>query len=152
MGTIPVVCHSFYGKKQSEPYPRSKQDIATLAKFRMVVIEKFEGPCWDHCFVHPVPSECNPSCNTESYIRGTAQALKKVNPKISVVMYLNSLLNFPNYNLTGHYLAKPTLLLHDKNGNIGHLQNDAGLGNLTVPDFSVPEAQNLWLVAMHNAT
>jgi len=77
---------------------------------------------------------------------------KRVNPKISVVMYLNSLLNFPNYNLTGHYFAKPTLLLHDKNGDIGHLQNDAGLGNLTVPDFSVPEAQSLWLEAMHNAT
>lgn len=118
----------------------------------MVVIEKFEGPCWDHCFVHPVPSECDPSCNTEGYILGTAQALKKVNPKISVVMYLNSLLNFPNYHLTGYYFANPTLLLHDENGKIGHLQNDAGLGNLTVPDFSIAEARNLWLEAIRNAT
>jgi hypothetical protein len=152
MNTIPAVCHSFYGKKKTEPYPRSAEDIATLAKFRMVVIEKFEGPCWDHCFVHPVPSECVPSCNTESYILGTAKSLKAANPSISVILYLNSMLNFPMYDLTGHYFAEPELLLHDKNGKIGTLQNDAGLGNLTVPDFSNKNARDLWLQAIQNAT
>jgi hypothetical protein len=152
MDTLPVACHSFYGKKKTEPYPRSADDIATLAKFRMVVIEKFEGPCWDYCFVHPQPEKCNPSCDTEKYIMGTAKALKEANPGISVILYLNSLLNFPMYHLSGQYLAQPDLLLHDKNGKVGHLQNDAGLGDLTVPDFSLAAARNMWLEAIQNAT
>merc|ERR1712137_717211 len=152
MDTIPVVCHSFYGKKKLEPYPRSADTIATLAKFRMVVIEKFEGPCWDACVIDPNPSLCDPSCNTENYILGTAQQLKAANPQISVILYLNSMLNFPTYDLSGHYLQKPDLLLHDKYGHVGTLQNDAGLGNLTVPDFSLAEARELWLKKISNTT
>lgn len=152
MDTLPAVCHSFYGKHEAEPYPRAADDIQKLARFRMVVIEKFEGPCWDACFIHSDPSLCDPSCNTESYILGTAKALKAANPKISVILYLNSMLNFPTYDLTGHYFANPSLLLHDKHGKIGTLQNDAGLGNLTVPDFSLVEARNMWLQAIRNAT
>ena len=45
MDTIPVICHSFDGKHSTEQWPRNPEEIATLAKFRMVVIEKFEGTC-----------------------------------------------------------------------------------------------------------
>lgn len=152
MDTVPVVCHSFYGKKEREPYPRSSADIAVLAKYRMVVIEKFEGPCWDECYVHPVEGACVPSCDVEQYIAGTARALKEANPRLSVIMYLNSMLNFPFYSLTGRYLAKPELLLHDKDGKLGTLQNDAGLGNLTVPDFAQSAARKLWLDELKNYT
>jgi len=152
METLPVACHSFYGKKKTEPWPRSAEDIATLAKFRMVVIEKFEGPCWDQCYLHPAKGSCDPSCNVEQYITGTAKALKQANPQISVILYLNSMLNFPFYGLTGKYLAEPELLLHDKNGKIGTLQNDAGLGDLTVPDFSQKRARDMWLDEIRNAT
>merc|ERR1712139_205812 len=62
------------------------------------------------------------------------------------------MLNFPTYDLTGHYWADQNLLLHDKHGKIGTLQNDAGLGNLTVPDFSLPQARDMWLQAIKNAT
>lgn len=152
MDSLPVASHSFYGKKKTEPWPRSAEDIATLAKFRMVVIEKFEGPCWDQCYIHPVKDACNPSCNVEQYITGTAKALKDANPKISVILYLNSMLNFPFYGLTGKYFDEPELLLHDKHGKIGTLQNDAGLGNLTVPDFSQQRARDMWLDEIKNAT
>eukprot|EP01045_Picozoa_sp_COSAG04_P049418 COSAG04_NODE_19476_length_415_cov_1.303797_2_plen_61_part_01 len=38
--------------------------------------EKFEGNCWDQCYVHPVPGKCVPACDVERYMLGTAQALK----------------------------------------------------------------------------
>ena len=84
--TIPVICHSFDGKHSAEQWPRDPAEIATLAKFRMVVIEKFEGTCWDQCYVHPVPGKCVPACDVERYMLGTAQALKAANPKLSVLM------------------------------------------------------------------
>jgi hypothetical protein len=52
----------------------------------MVVIEKFEGPCWDECYVHPVPGKCVPSCDVERYMLGTARALKAANSKLVVLM------------------------------------------------------------------
>jgi len=49
-------------------------------------------------------------------------------------------------------LESSRFALHDKKGKVGTLQNDAGLGNLTVPDFSLKSAQELWLDAIQNAT
>ena len=154
--TIPVVSHSFYGKKKIEPWPRPAALIANLSKFRMVVIEKFEGPCWAHCFVHPTPNECVPSCDVARYQLGTARALKAANPRISMIIYLNSVMLFPMYSYVeqfwGDAPAQPLLLRDAKTGNIGHIQNDAGLGNLTVPNWGLPKAVDLMVQTVVNLT
>jgi hypothetical protein len=152
LDTIPVICHSFDGKHSSEQWPRDPEEIATLSKFRMVVIEKFEGTCWDQCYVHPVPGKCVPSCDVEHYMVGTAKALKAANPKLSVLMYLNSMMMFPFYSLASRYLSQPSLLLHDQAGQLVTLQNDAGLGNLTVPDWGQAAARELWWGELQNYT
>eukprot|EP01051_Picozoa_sp_SAG22_P011203 SAG22_NODE_1059_length_5764_cov_3.282966_1_plen_338_part_00 len=152
MDTIPVICHSFDGKHAAEQWPRDPEEIATLAKFRLVVIEKFEGTCWDQCYVHPAPGKCVPGCDVENFMLGTARALKAANPKLSVLMYLNSVMLFPFYALAARYESQPSLLLHDEHGRLVRLQNDAGLGNLTVPDWGQAAARELWWEELRNYT
>ena len=45
--------------------PRPQDEIELLAEQRMIVIEKWEGPCWAECLSnsssHP-PIPCNPAC------------------------------------------------------------------------------------------
>ena len=48
LSTLPVAYHALPGKG-NQPYPRSDEDIATFAKYRLVVVEKWEGPCWLRC-------------------------------------------------------------------------------------------------------
>lgn len=130
--TVPVMIHSFYGKHDAVPWPRSQADLEILAKYRQVVIEKFEGPCWLECYQH---NNCSSACGTEDYIVGTAKMIKAINPNVSITFYLNSVMSFPMYHYDATLYRNVSLLLHDKNGKIGKLQNDAGMKNLSVPDF-----------------
>jgi len=54
---------------------------------------------------------------------------------------------FPFYQLAASFAspAHDALLLHNADGSVGHLQNDAGLGNLTVPHWGLPAARELLL-------
>jgi len=140
--TVPVMVHSFYGKKKQEPWPRSQADLEVLAKYRQVVIEKFEGPCWYECFKF---HNCSSSCGTEDYIVGTAKMIKAINPNISITFYLNSVMSFPMYHYDAILNSNVSLLLHDKYGKIGKLENDAGMKNLSVPDFGKEQARQLHL-------
>jgi len=142
LDTVPVMIHSFYGKHDSVPWPRSQADLEILAKYRQVVIEKFEGPCWLECYQH---NNCSSSCGTEDYIVGTAQGIKKINPNVSITFYLNSVMSFPMYHYDALLYKNVSLLLHDKTGKIGKLQNDAGMKNLSVPDFGQEGARQLHL-------
>jgi hypothetical protein len=81
--------------------------------------------------------------------------LKAANPKISVILYLNSVMLFPFYSLaTRFWFDAPTdsLLLHNADGSLGTIQNDAGLGNLTVPNWGLPTARNVMLNEIRNYT
>jgi hypothetical protein len=84
------------GGRQS--YHRSDAEIAELAKQRVVVIEKWEGPCWDECLANSSrtpPVACNPACGEEAYQLDTLRRVKAVNPNVSGVFYLNTLYDFP---------------------------------------------------------
>ena len=77
---------------------RPAYDIAALAQQRVIVIEKWEGPCWAGCIANssqtpPVP--CSPGCGEESYQLATLRRVKAANPSVSTVFYLNSLYDFP---------------------------------------------------------
>ena len=62
------------------------------------------------------------------------------------------MLLFPFFSLAERYLSKPSLLLHDKAGELVTLQNDAGMGNLTVPDWGQLTARELWWEELRNYT
>ena len=99
-----------------------------------------------------MPGKCVPACDVEHFMFGTAKALKAANPKLAVLMYLNSMMLFPFYSLAARYFSQPSLLLHDEAGRLVLLQNDAGLGNLTVPDWGQAAARELWWEELRNYT
>ena len=93
LATIPT---GYFGGSPVASRPAS--DIAALAQQRVIVIEKWEGPCWAGCIANssqtpPVP--CSPGCGEESYQLATGRRVKAANPSVSTVFYLNSLYDFP---------------------------------------------------------
>ena len=94
LATIPT---GYFGGSPVASRPAS--DIAALAQQRVIVIEKWEGPCWAGCIANssqtpPVP--CSPGCGEESYQLATLRRVKAANPSVSTVFYLNSLYDFPS--------------------------------------------------------
>ena len=116
---------------------RGDDNIAMLAKMRMVMIEKWEGPCWTECLASnnsqppvaasdpPPPflpprsapltaqhaTRCTAACHVETYILDTLRRVKAVNPAVSGVMYLNTLLDFPFYSLHGRYVEEAVVAM-----------------------------------------
>ena len=93
LDTLPV---GYFGRVNCKE--RSQENIDMLAKMRVIVIEKWEGPCWYKCYANltmnpPVP--CQPSCGAENYQLKTIKRAKAANPKLSAVFYLNTLYDFP---------------------------------------------------------
>jgi hypothetical protein len=71
-----------------------------LAKMRMVMLEKWEGHCWQDCLAGGVGSPaCQSSCGVENDILSTLGRVKAINPSVSGVLYLNTLLAFPFVSL-----------------------------------------------------
>ena len=125
---------------------RSQENIEMLAKMRIIVIEKWEGPCWYECYANltmspPIP--CQPSCGAENYQMNTIKRAKAVNPKLSAVFYLNTLYDFPFLELHGKF-QKANADVVDVNGNLVAFKNDNGMPNINVFDFSQEVGRDLW--------
>eukprot|EP01052_Picozoa_sp_SAG31_P068444 SAG31_NODE_27251_length_429_cov_0.787879_1_plen_121_part_10 len=74
LDTLPVV---YMGGNSA---PRPKENIEMLAKMRYVVIEKWEGPCWNECLANVSKQlPCEPSCDEEAVQMATLAAVKKLN-------------------------------------------------------------------------
>ena len=121
---------------------RSDADIAALAQMRLVFIEKWEGPCWDECLANssltpPIP--CSSSCDEEQYQLGTIARIKAKNPGVATAFYLNSLYDFPYYQLTGE-MAAANFHLRDVNGSVIGMQNDNGMQHIPIFDWGNPGA------------
>ena len=128
-------------------YRRSDAEIAQLARQRVVVVEKWEGPCWDGCLANSSrkpPVACSPGCGEEAYQLDTLRRVKAVNPNVSGVFYLNTLYDFPYYSLAGTFAAAD-LHLRDVHGAVVGLQNDNGMLDVPVFDFGQPAAVKLFL-------
>ena len=133
---------------------RSQKNIEMLAKMRLIVIEKWEGPCWYECYTNltmkpPVP--CQPSCGADDYQLNTLTRAKKVNPKLAAVFYLNTLYDFPFLKLHGKFQnAKADVV--DIKGNLVAFKNDNGMPNINVFDFSKQQGVDLWTGFIKNLT
>jgi hypothetical protein len=103
LDTVPV---GYFGGNAAH---RGQANIEMLAKMRLVMIEKWEGHCWQDCLATPSSAACLPSCDAEASIMSTMRRIKAINQNVATVMYLNTLLAFPFYSLIGKYQAAGAL-------------------------------------------
>ena len=149
LDTIPV---GYFGGVNCKE--RSQGNIDMLAKMRVIVIEKWEGPCWYECYSNltknpPIP--CEPSCGAENYQMKTIRRAKEANPKLCAVFYLNTLYDFPFLELHGKFLEANADIL-DINGKMVAFKNDNGMPNINVFDFSQEVGCDLWTGFVKNLT
>jgi hypothetical protein len=125
--------------------PFNDAAVDVLAKFDMVVLDKWQGPCGQR-------PNATPACDEESTMLAEARRIKRVNPNVSTLLYWNSILDFPQYTLHAKMLARPELMLHDNStGDIVRLDGGGHLG-MDVFDFANPAARALFMSDCVNAT
>ena len=142
LDTIPI---GYFGGVNCKE--RSQENIEMLAKMRIIVIEKWEGPCWYECYANltmkpPVP--CQPSCGAENYQLKTIKRAKAVNPNLAAVFYLNTLYDFPFLELHGKFL-EANADVTDVNGKLVSFKNDNGMPGINVFDLGQKVGRDLWI-------
>eukprot|EP01052_Picozoa_sp_SAG31_P004615 SAG31_NODE_192_length_20788_cov_8.938083_17_plen_175_part_00 len=79
---------------------RPAANVQMLAKMRLIMIEKWEGHCYDGCMYNASKGKaCFSSCNVEADMLKTLSAAKSINPDVLGIMYINTLMAFPFYHL-----------------------------------------------------
>ena len=147
LNTLPVV---YMGGNSA---PRPPKNIEMLSKMRYVVIEKWEGPCWNECLANLTkkdPVQCEPSCQEENVQMATLKAVKALK-NIPGIFYLNTILDFHYLALHEKYVEEDALI-YNVDGSLCQLVNDNGMTNITAFDYSKPVAQKLWLDTVKNLT
>eukprot|EP00117_Sycon_ciliatum_P045242 scpid73696/ scgid32539/ len=132
--TIPL---GYFGGVSGHPRAQASYDM--LAKMRIVVIEKWEGPCWDLCLANVSKGlQCQPSCHGEFYMMDTLQRVKKANPSVATGYYQNTLYMWRYQSLYGDFAAHDECL-RALNGSIAGLENDNGMQNVPVFSHDKPD-------------
>ena len=143
LDTIPV---GYFGGMNCKE--RAQANIEILAKMRVVVIEKWEGPCWYDCYNNltqdsPVP--CQPSCGAENYQLKTIKQVKKVNPNVTTVFYLDALYDFGMLELHEKFLKAKADMIDVSGKPVTINNNDNGMPNVNIFDFGQQIARDLWI-------
>jgi hypothetical protein len=126
--------------------PFSDEAIAIAATFPMVTIEKFQGPCAGHA---KSPTD---TCHQEKLIIDTLKRVKEANSSVCTIFYYNSILNFPQYDMSALFVANnASLSLHKTNGDL-ILATGGGHSDMTVFDYTQQAACDLWASECINAT
>ena len=132
---------------------RDNASIAMLAKSRIVMIEKWEGRCWQECLAGGVGSpSCESSCNVESIIVDTLRRVKAVNPAVSGVLYLNTILSFPFYHLNGVLAAANALTIDSVTKKPIVIRNDEGMEGIFVFGFDTEAGKKIYIDEIRNLT
>jgi hypothetical protein len=141
--TLPVGLHG------SRPEPRGG-DIEYMARFRVVVTDKFEG--WGYKAPTHVDgcTECNASataCNEEGKMLATLEAVKRANASVITMAYMNTLLNFPMYALAGAVYANDDRLAtrDDQEDLIRYHADGHGKCSMLTFDWAQTAARTAWL-------
>jgi hypothetical protein len=126
--------------------PFTDEAIAVLATFAMVTIEKFQGPC----AAKSMPP--TNTCGQEKLIIDTLRRVKQANSSVCTIFYYNSILNFPQYDLSARFMANNgSLCLHSTKGEL--IKSSGGHKNgMTVFDYTQQAACDLWASECINAT
>lgn len=132
--TLPVFHH---GSNQSGIY--SDEAIETLAKFPMVVIEKWQD----------IRGSDNKTEDERIMFEG--RRIKAMNPNVSVIFYYNAVCDFQQYAQGPKFLQHPEYWLRDSAGAPVNM-SCAGFKNLgPAPDFSVKGARDLFIASCADA-
>ena len=79
----------------------------------------------------------------EKKIVAALEKVKSLNSSTRTLFYLNTIINFPQYDLSDKFLPQPELLLHDASGKLAMVK--LGGGEHTIFDLSLLPARRLWL-------
>jgi len=97
--------------------------VKQLSLHQMVTVEKWYTPCASQS-----PTQGPPSCYVEHKIEHVLGRIKALQPKLTGIMYLNSMFNFHFYHLNGMMEAAEAAgqhsFLRDKTGKVIYLDND----------------------------
>ena len=118
-----------------------------LSKMRMIMLEKWEGHCWQDCLAAGVGSpSCEAGCGVENDILDTLSRVKALNPAVAGVLYLNTLLAFPFYTLNGVYEKADALTIDSVTKKPIKIRNDNGMegifGDLCINEDSSIENED----------
>merc|ERR1719272_2900382 len=80
------------------------------------------------------------------------KAVKELNPNVSAIFYLNTLLAFPYYSLNQKYLDQDALTYDSKTGKPIVIKNDNGMEGIFVYGFESVAGQQLYVDAIKNLT
>ena len=115
--TLPVFLH--VGNNSG---PFNDAAIEVMAKFAMVTLDKWQGPCGQR-------PDATPACDEEGTMLAEARRIKRANPNVSTLLYWNSILDFPQYKLHAGMLVRPELMLADRQtGDIVRLDGGGHIG------------------------
>ena len=81
---------SFHGAVKDRVF--SSKEVARLAKYQMVTIEKWYTPCGSKG-----PTQSGPSCAVETKIERLMSRIRALNPNVTTVLYWNSMFDFAFY-------------------------------------------------------
>ena len=133
--TVPVFLHS-----DNVTGPFTDEAIEFIAKrFAMVTIEKYQGPNagGENKVWRPEPGVVE--CCEEDRIVANLRRMKQVNKNLTTILYLNSILDFPQYRLHELIKARPSLWLNTSEGTPlmmsgdGHPHQDMMAYDMTNP-------------------
>ena len=120
---------------------------------RMIMIEKWEGRCWQDCLGNGTgSSSCQPSCGVENFILDTLQRVKALNPGTATVLYWNTLLAFPFYTAVGKFQAANALTIDSETKKPIVIRNDNGMEGIYVYAFDTAEGVQLYIDTVKNLT
>ena len=108
--TLPI---AFHGANRSGTY--TDQAVAQLSRYLMVTLEKWYTPCGAQG-----PVQAGPECDVEAKMFATFRQLKALNPKITNVMYWNSMFDF------AFYAKHQAMLDLEARGQRAFLRDDRG--------------------------
>ena len=143
--TLPV---AYWGATSAA---RPQENLEMLAKMNYIIIEKWEGHCWNDCLLNQSHGlDCSPQCHEEKLQLDTLSKVRSLNPEVSLVFYLNAMLDFHFLELHRHF-ADADLLLKNTDGTPCVLINDDNM-SVSAFDMSQPAARALWLAVVKNLT
>ena len=142
---------AFHGANRSGMYNESTVEV--IGKhYQLFTIEKWYTECGSQ---HPNMS--GPVCNVEKAMFKTFNQVKAINPKITNIMYLNSMMDFTMYHLhqmAANLEAKGTRIwLRDKNDKLVIYCNDGNyFCNVLNWDWTQKATRDLYTEHVLNAT
>ena len=132
---------------------RGQANIEMLSKMRIIMIEKWEGHCWQDCLGNGTGSPpCQPSCGVENDMLDTFRRVKTVNPATATVLYFNTLLAFPFYTAVGKFKASNALTIDSSTHEPINIRNDNGMEGIGVYGFDTEVGVKLYIDTVKNLT